>query len=84
MCIRDSSREADNGLYTCFNSCSQYIVGTKYIGLNSFQREELARRNLLEGCCVEDVIYSWHCVLARLEVTNITNEELKDVYKRQA
>ncbi|MNV79773.1 hypothetical protein D3C71_1733410 [compost metagenome] len=53
--------EADDAFYACGDCSFQDILGAEDIGADCLHWVEFARRYLLEGGRVEDVIYTAHC-----------------------
>ena len=70
------SRETDDGFHSCFDSCGKDVISTDDVGLDGLHWEELARRYLLEGGSMKDVVNPRHGVLTTLEIANITNKKL--------
>lgn len=68
--------QADHPLDTRINGNVQHVVRAHDIGLNRLHREELAGRNLLQSCGVEDVVNTMHGVTDRLGIANVTDVEL--------
>ena len=68
--------QTDNSAYTCLNCGSKYVVCTYNIGFYRLHREELARRHLLEGGCMKDIIHAGHNAAAAFERAHVADKEL--------
>ena len=68
--------EADDALHAGFDGGGEDVVGAFDVGLDGFHGEKLAGGHLLQCGGMEDVIDAGHGVAARLEVADVTDEEL--------
>ena len=68
--------EADDALDALFYGGVKDVVSADHVGLDGFHGEEFATGDLLEGCGVEDVIYSMYCGLQRGFVADVAYVKL--------
>ena len=53
------------------------ILGAEHVGLDRFHRIKLAGRNLLQRCCVKNVIHAFHRIVDAVVIPYIANVELE-------
>ena len=74
-CVSAKTIRWKHRLYTFINSRSKNIVCTYDIGPDSFHREELTGRDLLQSS-MEDIIHFMHCSSYRLQRSDVSKVEL--------
>ena len=57
------------------DSRNKHITCSNDISHCSLHWEELTRRNLFQGCCCENIVYTTHCNINRRLLTDVANVE---------
>lgn len=52
------------------------VVRAQDVGTDGLHREKLTRRNLLKGCCMEDVVHAMHGIAYGLIIPYVTDVKL--------
>ena len=69
-------RQTDHGADAGLDCGGEHVVRADDVGLHGLHGEELARRHLLEGGGVEDIVHARHHVAARLQIAHVADVEL--------